>query len=341
MPTDMTPKERIGAFLAGKPVDRVPCVPLVLNHSARLIGMPIKQYATDGAAMGRANVAAYRRYGQDLITLFSDTAVTAEALGTGLTFPEDDVPRVTAPCVGSLEEALALAPVDARTAGRLPVLLEAVRHCVKEVGDEVFVGVCYPAPFSTAAALRGTAMLARDVIRRPELVNVLIEQSTELCIDFADAVAEVGGIPMLVDPVATGSILSRRAFETFALPGIRRVMAHISSLGMPTVLHICGRTSGIIDLMADSGSAVLSIDQITLTEARQKVGDRVCLMGNIRPTETLLGGAVEDVRREALQCMADCADSPGGFILATGCEVPIDAPPENVLALMDVARGAA
>jgi uroporphyrinogen decarboxylase len=334
----MTPRERIGAFLAGKPVDRTPCVPLVLNHAARVIGVPIRKYATDGTVMGRAHVAAFRRYGQDLITIFADTAILGEAMGTRLRFPEDDVARVEKPVVAEPSDAAKLKCVDVRRAGRLPVHLDAVRHCVREAGDEVFVSCCYSAPFSTAAALRGTAMLARDLYKNPALVHRLLDISARLAEDFAEAIAEAGGVPVLVDPVATGSILSRKAFEEFALPGIMRVLRKIASLNMPPILHICGRTSNIIDLMAQSGAAVLSIDQIELTEAREKVGDKVCIMGNVRSAETILGGTPEEVRREARKCLEDCKDSPRGFILATGCEVPIEAPPENLLALVQAAR---
>jgi uroporphyrinogen decarboxylase len=134
--------------------------------------------------------------------------------------------------------------------------------------------------------------------------------------------------------------LSRKAFEEFAMPGLVRVLKKIATLGMPPILHICGRTSHIIDLMAKTGAVALSIDQIELLEAKQKVGDQVCLMGNVRPTATLLGGTPESVRREAEKCLADAGDSPRGFILATGCEVPIESPPENVFALIETARRA-
>ncbi len=101
----MTPKQRIGNFLMGKPIDRVPCVPLVLNHCARVLGVKVREFATDGAVMGRANVAAWRRYGHDLITIFTDTAILAEALGTRLKFPEDDAARVDRPAVAEPADA--------------------------------------------------------------------------------------------------------------------------------------------------------------------------------------------------------------------------------------------
>jgi uroporphyrinogen decarboxylase len=90
--------------------------------------------------------------------------------------------------------------------------------------------------------------------------------------------------------------------------------------------------------MAQSGAAALSVDRIELHEAREKIRDSVCLMGNVKPTETLLDGTPESVRAEALRCLEECRNSPRGFILASGCEVPIETRPENVMALIQVAR---
>ena len=158
MSETMTPKERVGAFLSGQAADRLPCTPLILNHAARILGVPVREYATDGGVMGRAHVAAYRRYGHDLIAIFTDTAIMAEALGTELYFPDDDVARFSEPAVQTPEAAADLEPVDAATAGRLPLLLEAVRHCVEEVGDEVLVSCCYPAAKCCRRSSVGSSM---------------------------------------------------------------------------------------------------------------------------------------------------------------------------------------
>jgi uroporphyrinogen decarboxylase len=338
MRDSMTPKERVMALMSGQPMDRFPCVPLILNHAARVLGCTLGEYAVNGRIMAEAHVAAFRRYRHDMICIFSDTAVLAEALGTRLHFPEDDVPRFESPAVAEPQDAARLAPADARTSGRLPVMLEAIRRCVGEVGDEVLVACCYPAPFSTAAALRGTALFARDLYKHPAEAHVLLDKSLQLVLDFAGAVAEAGGVPVLVDPVASGSVISPRAFREFALPPLKTTLAEIRRLGFPPMLHICGRTAGIIEMMADAGADVLSVDQIDLAEARRLTADRVCLMGNVRPAETLLGGTPEAVRAEALGCLQACADSPRGFVLASGCEVPVETPPENVHALIEAAR---
>lgn len=49
-------------------------------------------------------------------------------------------------------------------------------------------------------------------------------------------------------------------------------------------------------------------------------------------------GTVEEIRREARECIIKCYDNPKGFVLSTGCQIPIGTPVGNVIALMDAAR---
>ena len=289
MPADaMSPKERFNAFLGGKPMDRFLCVPLILNHAARASGVPIGRYNRDGALMGRCHARAWRRYGHDLIAIFSDTAILAEAMGTELFYPDDDVPRVERPAVTGPEDLSRLRAPGPQAEGRLPLFLEAVRAAVAEAGAEVPVSCCVPAPFTTAACLRGTDQFARDLYRRPELAHRLIRMSLDCALRFINDVADAGGIPIIVDPIATGSVLSRKMFDEFALPALRVCHAAIAARGLPPVLHICGRTSRILDSMAESRAALLSLDDISMEEARDCVSARVGLMGNVRSVQTLL-----------------------------------------------------
>ncbi|NIM07100.1 MAG: uroporphyrinogen decarboxylase, partial [Armatimonadetes bacterium] len=317
----MNPKERFSAFLSGEPLDRFLCVPLVLNHAARVARVKISEYNSNGQVMADCHVQAYRRYGYDLITIFSDTAITAEAMGTELLYFEDDVPRLERPAVtdpDDLSRLVRAKPTD----GRLPVYLDAIRTAVSAVGDEVPVACCFMAPFSTAAMLRGVDMLARDLYRNKSLAHHLLSLSQEVTKDFADAVIEAGGVPIVGDPVATGSILGEKQFREFALPYLQELHAHIASKGLPALLHICGQTSRILDAIVESGAALLSLDDISMAEARDRAGEYIVLMGNVRPAQTLLRGSREDVLAEVKELCAIGRTCKRGFVLGSGCEVP-------------------
>ena len=93
----------------------------------------------------------------------------------------------------------------------------------------------------------------------------------------------------------------------------------------------------LFEALAKTGADVLSVDEVDLGEACGRVGDRVTLMGNVCPSGALLEGTPQEVEAEAIDCLRKAGGSPRGFILASGCEVPIDAPRENVQALIAAA----
>ena len=103
--------------------------------------------------------------------------------------------------------------------------------------------------------------------------------------------------------------------------------------------HICGNTTKITEAMLESGCDMLSIDaKVDISYARKVAGDKMPIIGNVDPINTMLLGAPEDVEREVLRCIDACADSPNGYLISTGCDIPIDSNLENALTFMDTVR---
>jgi uroporphyrinogen decarboxylase len=151
---------------------------------------------------------------------------------------------------------------------------------------------------------------------------------------FADAIVAAGGIPFIGEPLASGDIISRRDFEDFALPFLQQLIVYIGDAARPIGLHICGDTSDRIVLMRDTGADILSLDNVDLAQARRKAGNDAVLMGNV-PTDVILQGTQEQVRQSAEACLKD-----GGkrMILSSACDIPRDAPVDNVKVIVDVGR---
>jgi uroporphyrinogen decarboxylase len=326
------------AFLGGQATDRLLCVPLILNHAAHAAGMTVSESNRDGQTLGHAHAQAYRVYGQDLITIFSDTSLIAEAMGTRLYYDNDDAPRVEEPIVHSMEEAMGVQAPDPTTDGRLPHYLEAIKTANDEVGHEVFVSCCFALPFTIAAGLMGTHQFVKSVRKQPDLAHRLLQVSMEAALRFVDAILASGGIPVPVDPVASCSVIGPRQYAEFAGPYTKPIIERIAASGLPPVLHICGSSHLIWDQMCDTGAAVLSLDRVDLEEVKHAVGDRACLLGNVAPAETLLHGTPATVEEQTALCIKKAADNPRGFIVGSGCEVPLWTPPENIHAMMDAVR---
>ncbi len=335
---EMTPKERMQAILQGKDADRLLVSPLVLNFASRSLNLPVRSFCTNGKNMGDANIACFKKYRHDIVYIFSTTSTLAEAMGTRMYFPEDDAPQVETPFLQTREDITKLKPVEPEKDGRIPVYLEAVKRCVDAIGDEVFIVPVIGAPFTTSAALRGTETFIKELYTDPELIHAIMKITTQSVKNLIDAYVKAGGVPVTVEPVATGSMISERHFRTFVLPYLKEVYAHIHSYGLPGVLHICGKTKRVIPCMAESGADILSIDNIDLKEAKELVGDKVCLMGNVSPADGMLKGNPEIITNMVKDCVIKASDNPKGFILATGCEVPLKTPHENMVAFLEAGR---
>lgn len=337
----MTSKERVAAALTGKRYDRIPVNLLISDHAARVIGVTVGEYQNSAKLMARGQIAAWRKYGMDFVNTGPGLAGIAEAIGSTVAFP-DSTPYVSEFVVKDECDLDRLHVPDPHRDGRLPLFLDAAQRVMDEIGDQVVLSLTTPGPFTTAANIRGTDLFLRDLRRNPALAHRLLRLATDSIIRFALAAVAVavGARIGLADPTASGTIISAAQFREYALPYLKETVQTIKNAsGSSPSLHICGNTSKIWHEMADTGAGVLSLDDVVdLEDAKQAVGQRVALLGNIRPTATMYLGTPSDVAVNVHECLKKAANSPKGYILGLGCGLPIDTPPENIVALMDAAR---
>ena len=349
----MTSRDRfISAALRQRP-DKVPVAPYMGNFGAALAGVPIGEYNTDGAKMARAQIAAWEVLGQDVVVAQSDGYYIAEGFGCVINQPRDTTPNLVRPAAATLDDACRLVVPDPRTDGRMPVYIEAVRRLKDHFGDSVAIRGTGTGPFSLASYLTGgtenflmeiaTAEMEEDAERERKLKTVM-EISSDALIVFLKATIEAGSdIAQAGDSLASLSMISPAIYEKYVYPYEVKVFETINPIiharGGVTLLHICGDTTRILPLMSRTGADILEIDSLVdMGEARRNFGDRVAFMGNIEPSRVLFQGTPEAVYDECVACMSTARAEEGGFILGSGCEVPPNAPPENIRAMVRAAR---
>ncbi len=335
----MTPVERFAAYGRGEKIDRLPCVPIVGNTAARVINVKVSELSLDGALLAKAQIAAYRRFKYDVIRIFTDLYVQAEAMGAKVRYPDDETAYLECPAINEISEINRLQPADPYRDGNLPRHLEALRIVLDAVGKEVAVTSAITCPFTNAAFLIGTEELVRLVGKNPEAVHRLCAVSLETNLNYAKAIIDAGGSPSLTDAMSSSTIISPKQFKEFAFPYLQKLIAYIHSRGKAVTLHICGKTSKIWDLMVEAGADCISIDNAAnLLEAKQKVGHRVRLMGNVKPAEIMLQGTPDDVRHAVIDCVRQACDNPKGYIVASGCSLPTETPFANIDAMLNTVR---
>jgi uroporphyrinogen decarboxylase len=134
-------------------------------------------------------------------------------------------------------------------------------------------------------------------------------------------------------------VISPKQFKEFGQPYLKRLVDFIHGHGRGVTLHICGKTRAIWEQMADTGADCLSIDNAAdLVEAKLNVGTRVRLMGNVSPSEIMLQGTPSQVRDAVRQCVRKAHDNPKGYIVASGCSLPVETPFQNIDAMLEAVR---
>jgi len=191
----------------------------------------------------------------------------------------------------------------------------------------------------TYITLRGREQAMMDLIDRPEFVSAVMDMQVEIMIQRAEKLLSTGIDAFYIsDPSASASLISPKHFEKYCFPAYQKFCRHFHDRGILIYLHICGNSSPILEMMADTGvHAIEPLDPmsgVSIANAKQRVGDRVTLMGGVN-TLTLSGGTEQEVRVEAIK---KCKEGgPYGYILAAGDMVPPETPLTNLQAMVDVA----
>ncbi len=319
---EMNPRERWGLLLLDETPDRPPVYPLVTSHAATVLGCDLIQFCTDGRVLAEAQLAAQRRYGHEGLSVFTDVGILAEAIGSRYHLRSDDVPILDRPLLAEPAGIDRLHPPDPGSQGRLPAYVEAVDRLFQTAGDMLPVFAYIPCPFTTAAGLRGVDDFLMDTILEPERARQLLEVSLEAAIRLSDECVLAGGLPVLVDPLASGSVLSRRTYSEFALPYERRLMDYLHRFDLDVTLHICGDTTTLVDLIPATGADLFSFDKLEVCAAMTAMGQQIRLVGNISPS-LLLESSRVSLEPHCLHVIQQGLGNPRGFVFSTGCEAPI------------------
>jgi MtaA/CmuA family methyltransferase len=339
----MNGHQRIAAALAGERPDHVPVILHNFMMAAREAGHVFSQWRRDPQKIAGSFIQAVETYGFDGVLLDLDTATLAGALGVPVEQPEDEPALAHGACLAALSEVDDLEPVDVGADPRVQVWVEAVRLLVEHFRDEVFIrGNCDQAAFSLASMMRGAAEWMMDLTDpgNHERARTLLDHCVEAHLQLVRLVAEAGAhMVSCGDSPAGPSLVSPRMYREFARPWERRIVEEAHRLGLPCVIHICGRTEPILGDLLETGADGLDLDyQTDARGAHDEMKDRAVFIGNLDPSGVVGLGSPRLVEERSRELLEIFADTPR-FVLNAGCAIPADTPPENVRAMVRAAGG--
>lgn len=326
-------------LLHRKAVERVPCFSGMGNVTTSGLteyGYRFAEIHVDAEKMANAALATHRQFGFECVVVPFDMGVEAGALGCVVNYYDDGSSRVLYPTIsGKVSETIAdmqlQVPKDLASAGRIPLVLEAIARLKAEVGGEVAIGSWVLGPFTLAGQLTDLNDLLKSSYKKPALVNDLLSTLAQVLVDIAGLYREAGADFITVREMgATSDVISPRMFESLILPHLQTVFGGVPS---PRVLHICGDTNPIITLMAQAGADALSVDQKNdLAASRDKLPDAL-LFGNIDPYNLLVQGTPDTIQAGIREILAKGPDA-----VWPGCDIWPEVPPTNFQALMQTMK---
>jgi len=334
--TTMMPKERVSKFFKKEPVDEMPCfsgMGMVTIQAIEQMGIRFPQVHTSAKKMAQSAMTTAEIFGFDAVVIPYDMCTVAEALGRGTTLYEDseEILYPTVPSKWPTLEEVDI-PEDFMSKARMPLVDEAFEILKSQSDGKFAMGGWVLGPFTMAGQILELDILLKGTGKFRDKIEAFLDKVTELVIKVAQHYQDIGVDYMNIREMGTGTdILSPRMWKSLIQPNLRKVF---SSLESPKILHICGSTDMIIEMMNDCGADALSVDQKNnLAESRKKLGNDVMILGNFDPFDTLVKMETYKVEQVIKKCIDDGADA-----VWPGCDIWPDVKRENVEAYVNAVR---
>jgi len=328
----MTSRERVFAHLEGRPVDRLPLLPITMMFACRQIGALYRDYCTDYRVLVEGQIRTAEIFGFDYVNTMSDPAREAADCGAAIQyFDHQPVALVEdAALLADKRKLLSLKIPDPLGGGRMHNGIQALALFKERVGKATCIEGWIEGPVAEGADLRGINTLMLDFFDDPGFVRDLFAFVLELELRFAREQVRAGADVIGIGDAAA-SLVGPQIYEEFIWPFEKQLVDGVHALGAKVRLHICGNTRRILEGMGRLGCEIVDLDSLApLADGRQSMGPSQVLLGNMNPVAVLRDGTPADVTA----ALAECHRQAGArFIVGAGCEVPRDTPPENLRAL--------
>jgi len=341
----VTNRERMDRILKGQAPDRVPFVPSVYEHGARLVNQPPGPVSRDAGLMAQAALRAYELYQHDIVTVGIDIYnIEPQAFGCEVSRADDgSVPGIrTHPLANATSRDIGQLPIpQAGESNRLGIIEEASRRVYQEIGEKVWVYACMSGPFSQAVELRGFEQLIVDTIENPQLVHLLLERTTELTKQQACRLSATGCGVNLYESWATIPLITPALFKDYVVPYNRRVIEMIGNMYRtePPAVIMGGNIDLLVDFFIEVGTSLMAVDyraDMGLVKSRTAETD-IIIRGCVDPK--LIEREDWDTLRESIDQLARKSRDMNNFVWGCGC-VTYNTSAENLLRFKDMCLSA-
>jgi uroporphyrinogen decarboxylase len=297
-----------------------------------MIGSTVTGVVTDPSTQVAAQVALHERFHTPFLMSAMDLSVEAEEFGSDVTFSDEEVPTVRGRLVTIMDaiEELRIPVVGTK---RTKVYVETVRRLAQLPGGTPVLGGMI-GPFSLAGRLFGVSEALAETVGDPDAILALLEKTTGFLAAYARAFKEAGAKGVIIAEPTAG-LMSPAAVLQFSTPFVRRIAQTVEDDRFQVILHNCGARIGHLGAKLDTGVKMLHFGKpMDLVAAIRKVPPDVVVCGNLDPSEVFVGSTAEVVRQKTGDLL-EAMRLYKNFVISSGCDIPAQAPMENLIAFFD------
>jgi len=324
-----TGRDYVISALKRQNMDRIPTTVLIGPYCSKMTQYSVRDILTDAKKSAEAHVAFYDRFHPDSLVIYNDIYLELEAVGCELEFPEDNISHPKVTILKEKSQLAGLKVPDPKRDGRLPYFIELCERVSAQIRKTATVGLGHSGPWNLAMHLRGIEQILVEDVLDPDFVHELMRFTTEVVRAVGDALIEAGFAPSLGEATASCSLISPQIYRDFIKPYHKELFEYFKSKRAPMALHICGYVDPIMEDIIDTGINLISLDApSTLKKLVDLSKGKVTIMGNV-PTTLFATGTREEME-EAISNCAETAAGGSGFILCSGCEIPLNSTEDRI-----------
>jgi uroporphyrinogen decarboxylase len=270
----------------------------------------------------------------DAAIIFADILLPLEGMGIGIDFPTGGGPEIRNP-VRDFTRIRSLRVADPEA--DLGFVLKALQLAKSEINGRVPLIGFAGAPFTLASyAIEGGG--STQYLRTKELIyreraawDLLMSRFCETIVNFLKAQVRAGAQALQLFDSWAGC-LSPSDYKNYVLPYNKEIFQELRKEGIPSI-HFATGTAGLLDLMAESGGDIISVDwRIALNDAWRRIGVHAGIQGNLDPVALLAPLPV--LQKKAAEILEEANRKPG-HIFNLGHGILPSTPEDSVKALAD------
>lgn len=278
------------------------------------------------------------RFDLDAAILFSDILTIPDAMGLGLSFGAGEGPRF-AKTIQHQRDVDALPLPDPE--GELRYVMDAVRTIKKALAQRVPLIGFSGSPWTLATYMveggssKQFSRIKQMMYREPALLRGLLAKLALSVTQYLNGQIAAGADAVMIFDT-WGGVLSHQDYQEFSLQYMTQIVQGINRQNEGRTIPVTLFTKGggqWLEAIAASGCDAIGIDWTTdISVARQRVGDKVALQGNMDPA--VLAGDDALVTAKVQQILQQYGHG-SGHVFNLGHGITPDIEPERVKTFVD------